>query len=165
MSALPPKADIAGRHWHVRLVPQPDSCTAANSSLSRSPRRRTRLSIGAALGNVHEEMAGLYCSISSSARRTNAWAVSRFMTSSNVVGCCTSNARRCDLLTLSLLAGANLAAFRFGVVYFQCTVAIPSGHLQVSRFAFCIGRGTRALVVIHSEAKVPRFVRKSHPSR
>jgi hypothetical protein len=69
------------------------------------------------------------------------------------------------LLTLSLLAGANLAAFRFGLVYFQCTVAIPSGHLHQSRFAFCIRRGSRALVVIHSEAKVPRFVRKSHPSR
>jgi hypothetical protein len=24
MSALPPKADIDRRHWHVRLVPQPE---------------------------------------------------------------------------------------------------------------------------------------------
>src|SRR5258705_8751510 len=30
MSALPPKADIARRHWHVRLVPTADSCTATN---------------------------------------------------------------------------------------------------------------------------------------
>src|SRR5215469_2817140 len=30
MSALPPKADIERRDWHVRFVPKPDSCTAAN---------------------------------------------------------------------------------------------------------------------------------------
>jgi hypothetical protein len=29
MSALPQKADIARRHWHVRLVPQADACTTA----------------------------------------------------------------------------------------------------------------------------------------
>jgi hypothetical protein len=61
--------------------------------------------------------------------------------------------------------GANLAAFRFGLVYFQCTVATPSGHLQQSRFAFCIRRSIRTLVVIQAEPKVPRFVRKSHRSR
>jgi hypothetical protein len=30
MSALPPKADIGGRHLDVRFVPGTDSCTAAN---------------------------------------------------------------------------------------------------------------------------------------
>jgi hypothetical protein len=29
MSALPPKADIAGRDRNVRFVPEADSCTAA----------------------------------------------------------------------------------------------------------------------------------------
>jgi hypothetical protein len=29
MSALPPKADIAGRQLNVRFVPKADSCTAA----------------------------------------------------------------------------------------------------------------------------------------
>jgi hypothetical protein len=29
MSALPPKADIVERQWHVRFVPKADSCTAA----------------------------------------------------------------------------------------------------------------------------------------
>jgi hypothetical protein len=29
MSALPPKADIAGRRLNVRFVPEADSCTAA----------------------------------------------------------------------------------------------------------------------------------------
>jgi hypothetical protein len=33
MSALPPKADIAGRRLDVRFVPKADSCTAANSRL------------------------------------------------------------------------------------------------------------------------------------
>jgi hypothetical protein len=28
MSALPPKADIAERDWHVRFGPEADSCTA-----------------------------------------------------------------------------------------------------------------------------------------
>jgi hypothetical protein len=73
------------------------------------------------------------------------------------------NARR--LVTFSLRSGRYLAAFRFGLVSFRCTVAIPSGHLQQSRFAFCIRRGTRALVGVHGETQVPRFVRKSHLSR
>jgi len=30
MSALPPKADVARRHWQVLLVSKPDSCGAAN---------------------------------------------------------------------------------------------------------------------------------------
>jgi hypothetical protein len=30
MSALPPKADIAGRRLDVRFVPKADSCSAAN---------------------------------------------------------------------------------------------------------------------------------------
>jgi hypothetical protein len=34
MSALPPKADIPQRRLDVRFVPQTDSCTAANESLS-----------------------------------------------------------------------------------------------------------------------------------
>jgi hypothetical protein len=42
MSALPPKADIARRHWHVRLVPLADSCTAAK-------RRRGLVDLGPAL--------------------------------------------------------------------------------------------------------------------
>ena len=33
MSALPPKADIAESDWHVRFVPEADSCTAAKRSL------------------------------------------------------------------------------------------------------------------------------------
>jgi hypothetical protein len=39
MSALPPKADIAGHQLDVRFVPKADSCTAAKRSI-RSPRRR-----------------------------------------------------------------------------------------------------------------------------
>jgi hypothetical protein len=36
MSALPPKADIAGRQWDVRFVRKADSCTAAiNAKLKR----------------------------------------------------------------------------------------------------------------------------------
>jgi hypothetical protein len=34
MSALPPKADIAGRNWDVRFVPKADICSAASSSYS-----------------------------------------------------------------------------------------------------------------------------------
>jgi hypothetical protein len=37
MSALPPKADIARHHWHVRLVPNSDI-----GQIIRSPRRRGR---------------------------------------------------------------------------------------------------------------------------
>jgi hypothetical protein len=37
MSALPQKADIADRDWHVRFVPKADSCTAANSKASDEP--------------------------------------------------------------------------------------------------------------------------------
>jgi hypothetical protein len=33
MSALPPKADIAERYWHVSFGPQADSCTVANNSV------------------------------------------------------------------------------------------------------------------------------------
>jgi hypothetical protein len=33
MSALPPKADIAERGWHVRFVPKADSCAAAKPAL------------------------------------------------------------------------------------------------------------------------------------
>jgi hypothetical protein len=33
MSALPPKADVAGRRLDVRFVPKADSCTATNSRL------------------------------------------------------------------------------------------------------------------------------------
>jgi hypothetical protein len=32
MSALPPKADIGTQSRNVRFVPQPDSCSAANTS-------------------------------------------------------------------------------------------------------------------------------------
>jgi hypothetical protein len=35
MSALPPKADIAGRRLDVRFVPKADSCGAANLAYSR----------------------------------------------------------------------------------------------------------------------------------
>jgi hypothetical protein len=42
MSALLPKADMARCHWHVRLVPQADICSAANALAIRSPRRRAR---------------------------------------------------------------------------------------------------------------------------
>jgi hypothetical protein len=35
MSALPPKADITERDWHVRFLPKADSCTATkNPSLN-----------------------------------------------------------------------------------------------------------------------------------
>jgi len=34
MSALPPKADIRQRNYHVRYGPQADSCTAAKSPLA-----------------------------------------------------------------------------------------------------------------------------------
>ena|SRR6516162_5289736 len=41
MSALPPKADKQQEKARlVRFVPKADSCTAANSTLIRSPRRR-----------------------------------------------------------------------------------------------------------------------------
>jgi hypothetical protein len=39
-SALPLRADIAQRSRHVRFVPTSDSCTAANTVVIRSPRRR-----------------------------------------------------------------------------------------------------------------------------
>jgi hypothetical protein len=39
MSAIPPKADIAERHWDVRFVPKTDSCTAA-IRLSQLTRRQ-----------------------------------------------------------------------------------------------------------------------------
>jgi hypothetical protein len=46
MSALPPKADIARRHWHVRLVPKADIRIAAKLSYSIT-RRRGRAARGA----------------------------------------------------------------------------------------------------------------------
>jgi hypothetical protein len=49
MSALPPKADVAGRQLDVRLVPISDSYTATNCPFTGSPRRhakRTRISQG-----------------------------------------------------------------------------------------------------------------------
>jgi hypothetical protein len=39
------EADISRTSRHVRYVPQPDSCTAANSIVIRSPRRRARASL------------------------------------------------------------------------------------------------------------------------
>src|SRR4029077_546830 len=42
MSALPPKADIAGRRLDVRFVPESDICSAAKQRAIRSPRRRGR---------------------------------------------------------------------------------------------------------------------------
>jgi hypothetical protein len=46
LSALPPKANIAERHHHVRFVPKADSCTAAklrfcNRNIRYNGRRRT----------------------------------------------------------------------------------------------------------------------------
>jgi hypothetical protein len=46
MSALPPKADIAGRDRHVRFVPKADSCTAAKRAAICSLVRAALLSAG-----------------------------------------------------------------------------------------------------------------------
>ena len=40
MSAIPPKGDIANRHYDVRLVPKADSCASAILFIIRPPRRR-----------------------------------------------------------------------------------------------------------------------------
>ena len=68
MSALPPKADIAERDWHVRFVPNADSCTAAIRYSITSSARASRVD-----GMVN----------------SSALAVLRLMISSNFVGACT----------------------------------------------------------------------------
>jgi hypothetical protein len=67
MSALPPKADIAGRRLDVRFVPKADSCTATTDvySITASARATTA-------GGISSPMA---------------LAVFRLMTNSNLVGC------------------------------------------------------------------------------
>jgi len=42
MSGLPPTADVVGPPRQVRVVPIPDSCSAARSAATQSPRRRGR---------------------------------------------------------------------------------------------------------------------------
>jgi hypothetical protein len=66
-SALPPKADIAGRRLDVRFVPKADSCTATTDvySITASARATTA-------GGISSPMA---------------LAVFRLMTNSNLVGC------------------------------------------------------------------------------
>jgi hypothetical protein len=40
MSALPPKADVDRRHWHVRLVPTRDTIRLLAYSITSSARSR-----------------------------------------------------------------------------------------------------------------------------
>jgi hypothetical protein len=66
------------------------------------------------------------------------------------------------VIFLCLALADAITAARFSIVYLQCKIAIPDGHLYKLRFQFRIPRGIRALIVQNGKPKVSRFVSKSH---